>query len=246
VFLAEPPPSQGDIHFSLLGFPVRIHPLFWLTAVLINGLKIDPLTLLLWIAAVVPCILLHELGHAFVMRSYGMDVSIVLHSFGGLAIPRGTRYGARQPGPWGQILISAAGPATGFVLSALLVLLLHNVAGFQLVFPTVFRGIVPAIIVPNHESLTNYFFFVFQISILWGLMNLLPILPLDGGQIFYQLFILFHPADALRQALILSVIVAGLMCFVAITQWTDDFFIAILFFWLAFSNFSALRSFRVW
>jgi stage IV sporulation protein FB len=245
VLLAEPPPSQGDIHFSLLGFPVRIHPFFWLTTLLINGFKIDPLTLLLWIAAVVPCILLHELSHAVVMRSYGMNVSIVLHSFGGLAIPRGSRYGARQPGPWGQILISAAGPASGFILSALLVLILHYAAGLPLEFPKVFRGIVPVIIIDNHENLTNYLFFVFQISILWGLMNLLPILPLDGGQIAYQVFILLHPADATRQALILSIVVGGLMCFVAITQWTDDFFVAILFFWLTFSNFTALQSFRV-
>jgi len=242
----EPPPSQGDVHFSLLGFPVRINPWFWLTAVCIGGLKVHPIVLLLWIAALLPCIVLHELGHALVMRAYGIDASIVLYSFGGLAIPRSRRYSFRQPGPWGQILISAAGPASGFILAALLVLGLHYVAGFRLAFPPVFRGVVPAIIIFNHENLTNYLYFVFQITVLYGLMNLLPVLPLDGGQIALQVFTLFHPSDAMRQALILSVIVSGLMCFVAITQWSDNFFVAVLFGWLTYSNFTGLQSLRLW
>src|SRR4030042_1813102 len=32
----EPPPSQGDLHFTILGFPVRVHPLFWVVALILG------------------------------------------------------------------------------------------------------------------------------------------------------------------------------------------------------------------
>ena len=35
-----------------------------------------------------------------------------------------------------------------------------------------------------------------QVNILWGLMNLLPIYPLDGGQIARELFTLSNPRQA--------------------------------------------------
>ena len=99
VLLAEPPPSQGDFHFSLLGFPVRIHPFFWLTTVLLcmHG-QVEPIFFVTWVVAVLVCILLHELGHAVVMRAFGYDASIVLYSFGGLAIP--ARPAIRLPRTW--------------------------------------------------------------------------------------------------------------------------------------------------
>ena len=85
----------------------------------------------MWVVAVVLCILLHELGHAMVMRTYGYCPSIVLYSFGGLAIPHpGPR--VRRPGPWGEMLIAIAGPASGFILAAVLALGLHYLGGYPL------------------------------------------------------------------------------------------------------------------
>ena len=79
----------------------------------------------MWVVAMLLCILLHELGHAVVMQAYGYRPSIVLYSFGGLAIPHSGRYGVRRPGPWGDMLIAFAGPASGFILAAVLALGLH-------------------------------------------------------------------------------------------------------------------------
>ena len=121
MILAEPSPSQGDLHFSLLGFPVRIHPWFWLVALLLSDLRDEPVHVVLWVVAMLLCILLHELGHAVVMQAYGYRPSIVLYSFGGLAIPHPGRAGVRRPGPWGEMLIAFAGPASGFILAAVLV-----------------------------------------------------------------------------------------------------------------------------
>lgn len=249
MFLAEPPPSQGDLHFSLLGFPVRINPWFWLTTVVLGLRDPDPVALLLWVAAVLLCILLHELGHALVMRAYGFDAAIVLYSFGGLAIPRPGRRGMRNPGPWGQILICAAGPASGFILTGLLVLGLHYLGRYPIHFPEDFRqgnwlSIVPEVDNIRNSLLNQFLKDIFWITIFWGILNLLPIFPLDGGQIAQQFFSLFHPQEAMRQSLILSVIVAGMMCYVAFVR-VGDMFLGIFFLWLAYSSFSALQSSRV-
>ena len=67
--LGEPPRTQWDLHFPLFGFPVRVHPFFWAVALLM-GFRSSPrlIDLLLWVAAVFLAILVHELGHAIVMR----------------------------------------------------------------------------------------------------------------------------------------------------------------------------------
>ena len=82
--LAEPPPSQYDLHFSLFGFPVRVHPMFWLVTLMLGYQSGDAAAVLTWIVAVFLSILVHELGHALVMRAYGLRPWIVLHGMGGL------------------------------------------------------------------------------------------------------------------------------------------------------------------
>ena len=75
-----------------------------------------------------------------------MDIapSIVLYSFGGLAIPHPGRYGVRRPGPWGEMLIAFAGPASGFILAAVLALGLHYLGGYPVtIFEPSWRDVVP-------------------------------------------------------------------------------------------------------
>ena len=84
---------------------------------------------------------------------------------------------------------------------------------------------------------------MFQICVMWGLLNLLPIYPLDGGQIAQQVFVLTNPQDAIRQSLILSVIVGGMMGAIAFVQW-NQFFLAVFFIWLTYSNFMTLQSYQ--
>jgi Zn-dependent protease len=234
VILAEPSPSQGDLHFSLFGYPVRINPWFWLTTLLLSDLKSEPIMIALWVAAVLVSILVHELGHAVVMNAYGYSPSIVLYSFGGLAIPHG---GGRRGGPWGQILISFAGPAAGFLLAAALVGAFHFVGHYAMDF---YFFVVPRILVPN-RMLFYILNDILYISVLWGLVNLLPVYPLDGGQIAQQVFMLNDPRDAIRQSLVLSVIVGGIMAAVAFLQW-KEIYVGILFVWLTYSNYMTLQA----
>ena len=85
MLLGEPPESQYDLHFSLLGIPVRVHPYFWLVSVLMGWNQGDAKLALLWVAAVFVSILVHEMGHALVIRYYGWSPRVTLYSFGGLA-----------------------------------------------------------------------------------------------------------------------------------------------------------------
>lgn len=245
MFLAEPSPSPYDLHFTLGRFPVRIHPWFWLTTLFLGDLNRPPLLVLMWVAAVLLCILLHELGHAVVMQFYGYRPSIVLYSFGGLAIPHPGPYTVRRPGPWGDMLIAFAGPLSGFLLAAVLVFLLHFVGGYRL---EIIDHVVPLVIVPN-LNLTNFLYDVFYITMMWGLLNLLPIYPLDGGLIAQQIFALNNPRDAIRPSLVLSVIVGGLMAALALMHWEktrvwQDFYLVVFFGWLAYSNYTMLQSYH--
>ena len=86
-------PTPYDLNFSLLGVPIRVHPLFWLAA-LVLGLNLNPHQLPIWIAVVFVSIVVHEMGHALMIRSFGWQPSIVLYTFGGLAMHQPTHHSA--------------------------------------------------------------------------------------------------------------------------------------------------------
>ncbi|MBE9061566.1 site-2 protease family protein [cf. Phormidesmis sp. LEGE 11477] len=105
-------------------------------------------------------VLLHELGHSLVAQSQGITVnSIKLFLFGGVAsIERESKT------PGGAFKVAAAGPAVSIALFVLLTLL-----GNAGSLPPVANGLVRE---------------VAQVNLVLALFNLLPGLPLDGGQIF--------------------------------------------------------------
>jgi Zn-dependent protease len=223
--------------------PVRIHPFFWLGAVLLN-VSAPPLFTILWVAAVLLCIVIHELGHAVSLRGFGYHPWIVLHMFGGLTMHNPGQPAARRMGPLGQLIVSMAGPATGFLLAGALLLVLtaaglggrieyYDPLGLQV-------PIVPMLMLPEHKLLMVFLYYTFQITILWGVLNLLPVYPLDGGQIARQLFALVGSRDAEGQSLRLSIVTAVLLAFLAITRW-NAIYMGVFFGYLAFSNYTMLR-----
>ena len=145
MLIAEPPQTPWDVHFSVFGFPVRIHPLFWLVGMLLgfSGGKDAGIHLLIWFVAFFSSILIHELGHALMIRRFGRPAHIVLYAMGGLAIegrPSAgfgspwsfdsyTGFQPRQRTPVEQILISAAGPGIQFLLLGLIVAVIFATGG---------------------------------------------------------------------------------------------------------------------
>jgi Zn-dependent protease len=225
---------------------VRVHPLFWIVALLI-GIQVSEILMdaVMWVVAVFFSILIHELGHATVMRAYGYAPWITLYGFGGLASynPAYIRQGSRGPGSLGQIVISAAGPGAGFLLAAALCAVLHF-AGPGFVYGFLFRvlPVVQARALPS-PVLTNFVNFVFFVCIFWGYINLLPVYPLDGGQIARELFLRFDRRFGIRNSLMLSMFTAVAMAVFFLVKW-DDYFLAFLFGWMAFSNYVTLQAYQ--
>jgi membrane-associated protease RseP (regulator of RpoE activity) len=146
---------------QIFGFPLRIDPFFFVTAWLIGGRQ-EPQWMLIWVVVVLTGILAHELGHAFAGRRLGLEPWIQLMAFGGM-----TSWRRPRPLTSGQhILISAAGPAVGISIGG--AVLLAVAAGL-------FAGAPPATM--------RVLDFVVWVNLGWAVLNLLPILPLDGGHI---------------------------------------------------------------
>lgn len=255
---AEPPRTGYDVNFRLFGFPVRIHPLFWLIAVLIGarggGEGYDPaVSLLAWVAVMFVSILVHELGHALTMRYYGDGARIVLHAFGGLAIPESAGlWGSQSRGrrsPVTDMIISFAGPAAGFLLAGLIVALIFASGGkFELIpdFP-IFWDYRLGNQFAGNRNLDLLVWFLLQVNILWGLINLLPVFPLDGGQICRSWLTMRDGYQGEIKALWISVYTGAGMACVGIYQFFQNhygLFIALLFGSLAYSSYMAIQQHR--
>lgn len=244
MLLAEPHPTPYDLHFSLFGFPVRITPWFWLVAVMLGGGAMTGGSLLIWVLVVLISILVHELGHAFAFQYFGTPSHIVLYHFGGLAIPRAfdSVWAARARDPREQALISAAGPLTQ-IASAYFVAAATRFAGFEVPVGGIAGAMMPFRGGSPMPSEAAYFMVMFYItvSVYWALLNLMPIYPLDGGQIARSLFLLYGGADAVRQSLVLSVCTGiGLAVF---GFSTGSIFLGILFASLAYSSYQMLSQY---
>ncbi|MGZ6087672.1 MAG: site-2 protease family protein [Polyangiales bacterium] len=158
-------PEGFSPHFAVFGVPVRVGMGFWLISII--GFRQDGQSLgsailqtIAWTAIVFVSILLHELGHALVARRYGASPVITLHAFGGLTSYSGEGLVMTR---FRRILISLAGPFAGFALG------------------------LAVFLATRHMTLTDPQLWlrrtVLWVNVGWGIINLLPVLPLDGGNV---------------------------------------------------------------
>jgi Zn-dependent protease len=187
---AEPDRTGYDLRFRLFGFPVRVHPFFWL-AMLIFGADLfnpdRPEFLLSWVAIGFVSFLVHELGHAAAFRAFGVGSHVILYALGGLAVPW-----EDVRGRWRRVAVALAGPAAGFVLAV--VVWASNEATHW-----------------ADSALIALFTYrtLLWINIVWGLVNLLPVIPLDGGRVSQEVCTHFLRTRGTRVALQLSMATAG-------------------------------------
>ncbi len=179
-----------NVRFSLFGIPVHVRPIFWVVVILL-GLPASSEQAALtgaatWVMIVFVSVLAHELGHAFAMRAFGRAPSIELWGMGGL-----TSWG---DGPTvsrtRSIAVSLAGPGAGFVLALPVAL---YAAGAELP-----PGSLPATVVDQ----------ILWVNVGWGLLNLLPILPLDGGHVMESALASMFGANGPRYARYVSIAAA--------------------------------------
>jgi Zn-dependent protease len=236
VMLTEPERSQFDLQFHLFGIWVRVHPLFWLFTVFLGwpAMRVGGFTFLLaWVACVFVSILIHEMGHVFMGRLFGTDGYIVLYSFGGLAV------GSRSlNNRWQRIAVSFAGPL------AQLIILIPVWWGWDMQMWVAQKDL---------SRLANYLLgSIYIVNLYWPLMNLLPVWPLDGGQISTDLLSFVSPRSGFKAALALSATVAGVLALNSLLEVrggpiipylpSGGFYTAILFAWLALGSIQLLQA----
>ncbi|QDV75054.1 site-2 protease family protein [Botrimarina mediterranea] len=213
-------PGPYDVRFSLLGVPVRIAPVFWIVALFLGGGR-PPEFAIVWVVAVVVSILVHELGHAVLQRAFGGQPEIVLYAFGGYA----SAYGVRESW-WRNILIALAGPFAGFFLAALV------------------WGYVELAGEPEARLARVFVGDMLFINIVWGVLNLFPIWPLDGGRVAREvLTLLMKPSTGIVVSLAISAVVAAglaLWCWVE----TQSIWNTALFGLLAYQSYETMQQYR--
>ena len=214
-------PTPFDLRMVAFRIPIRVHPSFWIAAAYLGWMPERLDLVFLWVMCLFVSILIHELGHALIAEAFGWGSEIVLYWCGGLAFSQ--RQFNRTP--WREIAVSLAGPFAGFGLYGLTVGVWH--------------------LLPDEETLPIsvrfVFYQLFRINLAWGLVNLLPVLPLDGGQVCQSLLSWGRFRDPSRTAMQVSAVVAGVAAVYFFTQWKDNF-AGILFAMLCLQNVASLQA----
>ena len=244
MLLGTPPRTQYDLNFSLFGIPIRVHPLFWLVILLLGGNLGDVGSALTWVLAVFVSILVHELGHALLMRAYGFRPWITLYGLGGQASydPRLVS-NSKGSEPLAQVLICSAGPVAGFLLVGALLLGLKAAGYGDHIFFIRPWGLRPVVIELPNQRLVGLLNDIFFVSMVWGMINLLPIYPLDGGQIAREILLKLNSREGIRASLCLSIVAAVAMAVIGFVEWNHDWFVVLFFGYLAYASYMTLQAY---
>jgi Zn-dependent protease len=219
-------PTPFDLQFTLFRIPVRVHPLFWLMAMAMGWNPDEPRLMFVWVLCVFVSILIHELGHALMAEFFGWRSHVLLYHFGGLAFFE-PDYRVSQPR---LIAVALAGPAAGFLLYGLI---LATVAGMR----------VARVSIADLSTEVLYAIYALEwINLWWGLVNLLPVYPLDGGRVCQSLLIMSRTRDPDRKTHAIGATVAGAVAVLAF-QYQDyvGLYPAVLFALLCVQNVQLLQ-----
>jgi Zn-dependent protease len=191
------------MRFRLFGIPVEIQFGFWLISVFFAIDRLSgphPYLIVEWTAVVLVSVLVHELGHALALLRFGVPAEITLYAMGGVTASPIRDHLAR----WKSIFISFAGPLAGFILGGAVLALEYAVPSLAIEpTSTSTPGEITRFMAVQDLLLVNF---------AWGLVNLVPVLPFDGGHI------LEHALGPRRQRLtaLLSTIIGGLVTAAAV------------------------------
>lgn len=141
--------------------PVRVHPLFWLMAGVLGYIsgKGNLVLALIWIGIIFVSVLVHEFGHALTAIAYGQRASIDLVALGGLTQRQGKPLSFFR-----EFVVVINGPLAGFALMLV-------------------AGQLHAIVPESSPVLLEILSATFWVNLVWTVVNLLPVQPLDGGKL---------------------------------------------------------------
>ncbi|GAB4184563.1 MAG: hypothetical protein Tsb0015_00680 [Simkaniaceae bacterium] len=199
--------------------PLSISPFFWLVAALIGFVYTQNfIGTLIWIAIIFISVLFHEYGHALTSLFFGQRPRIALVPFGGVTYPEGPRIKL-----WKEFLVVFNGPLFGFILYLLATLLLQIPVLNQ---PILFQSI---------KSLQ-------LINLFWTILNLLPIMPMDGGHLLRIVLESFFGVKGLKYTLMTSLVIS--LVFSLAFFLVGAFLVGAIFFLFAYQNFETWRRMR--
>lgn len=214
----SPDETPYDLRFRLFGIPVRVHPLFWLVMCLISGDLDNLKPMLIFVVCAFISIVVHEMGHGLAARLMGEEpLGIVLYSMGGYCA-----FQRNQLTPWRRIFVLLAGPGAGFVLLAIAF------------------GLFVSHKVPETPTAQTALGYMLYINLVWGVLNLLPLWPLDGGQITSTFLSMFSARNGMRWGHVISLLVAG--CLAILCGYLGQWFMAIWFGYFGVINYQLLQA----
>ncbi len=161
------------------------------------------------------------------MRAFGHRPEVVLHHFGGYATYRGRA----QETPWKSLLITMAGPGVQLVLWAIL-----NYGVEPWLKAT---GRMPESGTPLDAILISLLY----INLFWPIINLIPVLPLDGGRILWALLAMAGARNAVDWTMRISVVV-GVGFAVVCLLMLGSFLAGAMFAFMAMDNYQSLKGQR--
>jgi stage IV sporulation protein FB len=195
--------------------PVTVRGSFLVIAALIGFFGVGTVAeTVAWIGIVFVSILVHELGHAITARMYGSSVAIELNGLGGL-----TRWspGEGEMTPGRRALIAAAGSATGLAFGGVVWVVANQFGPYDALIAFILESTI-------------------YVNVFWGLLNWLPIRPLDGGHLLESLLEKVAPSRAEGIARVVFVVTAA--AGLGLALYYRMIFIALLAGWLLLSEFS--------
>ncbi|NGX33765.1 MAG: Stage IV sporulation protein FB [Candidatus Anoxychlamydiales bacterium] len=199
--------------------PIYIHPFFWIFSALIGFLMSQTIVgTVLWIIIIFISVLVHELGHALTSLIFKQNPKIELVAMGGL-----TSYQGKKLKYYQQFLIVLMGPVFGILLFGLATLILW----LNFISNPTFLATIKVMQVVN---------------LFWSIVNLLPILPLDGGQLLRIALEAFFGIKGFKLSLLLGFIMAAILALASFA--VRYYLLGALFFLFAFQSFDMYRKSR--
>jgi stage IV sporulation protein FB len=168
--------------------PIHIFPFFWFLILMIGWLNsASILGTVIWSVVILFSVLIHEYGHALTALMFGQRAEINLVGLGGLTKRQGP-----QLARWKEFIIVLNGPIAGFIIFVLAYYLLNFVGGKK------------NILIYALEVAIN-------VNLFWTILNLLPVLPLDGGHLLRILLEGAFGIRGLKLAFFISIVLASLI-----------------------------------
>lgn len=206
--------------FTFLNIPVIIQPTFWLFLLFFTGAIQDPSIESLLVGGVMFfSLLVHEYGHGLTALYYGTKPTITLEAFGGQASYNSYGISKKQ-----EFIITLNGP----LLESTLIILSY--------------GLLKSGIFASHYYIEYILYITMRLNILWCLLNLIPIEPLDGGHLLRYFLEKRFAENGYKISLIVGIASASIAAPV-IYFWGGAFF-PILLLILAFQNYQKLSHYN--